>query len=189
MLARRNLADTQNRGSLDATDFCIAMYFTEATTSGQLASIPDSLPPNLYDWASGKFDAATSHSTGSSVQPSFSPSLFSTGPVQFQYTGELQTQLTDRGAALSILPRPAAGPEPSAFSQSNPFRKSPTLRWDVAPAEKTDCDRWFDDLDTAKKGYIDGGVAIPFMTQSNLSEEVLGHIWWVSVATISAEWI
>lgn len=56
MLARRNLADTQHRGSLDATDFCIAMYLIQAIMSGQLSFVPNSLPPGLYDQASGKFD-------------------------------------------------------------------------------------------------------------------------------------
>src|SRR5579872_6737835 len=101
-LAHRNLADTQNRGSLDAVDFCIAMYLIQATMSGQLSFVPTTLPPGLYDQPSGKFDAVVSQSTGSSIQPSPSTSRFPAGPLQPQYTGGLQSQLTGRGPAPSI---------------------------------------------------------------------------------------
>ena len=48
------------------------MYFIKATMSGQLPSLPITLPPGLYDQASGKFDTAAIDTIGSS--PQFSPS-------------------------------------------------------------------------------------------------------------------
>ncbi|KAF9792085.1 hypothetical protein BJ322DRAFT_10672 [Thelephora terrestris] len=172
-----NLADTKNRGSLDATDFCIAMYLIQATMSGQLSFVPTSLPPGLYDQASGKFDAVASHSTGGSLQPSPSTSRFPVGPIQPQYTGGLQAQLTGRGPAPIIPPRPAAVPGPSTFNQPTPFGTPPAPPWDITPAEKATSDRFFEGLDTTKKGYIEADAAVPFMMQSNLPEEVLAQIW------------
>lgn len=172
-----NLADTQNRGSLDATDFCIAMYLIQATMSGQLPFVPTSLPPGLYDQAFGRVDAVATHSTGSSLQPSPSTSRFPIGPIQPQYTSGLQAQLTGRGAAPSIPPRPAAAPGPSTFNQPSPFGAPPAPHWDITPTEKANSDRYFDGLDTAKKGYIEADAAVPFMMQSNLPEDVLAQIW------------
>jgi len=169
VLARRNLADTQNRGSLDATDFCIAMYLIQSTMSGQLSFVPTSLPPGLYDQVSGKFDAVVSHATGSSSQLSPSTNRFP--------ASALQPQLTSRGPPPSIPPRPAAVPGVSTFNHATPFGIPPAPQWDIAPAEKANSDRFFDGLDTAKKDYIEAGAAVPFMMQSNLPEDVLAQIW------------
>ena len=177
MFARRNLADTQNRGSLDATDFCIAMYLIQATMSGQLSFVPTSLPPGLYDQASGKVDAVISHTTGSSSQLSPSASRFPTGTLQPQYTGGLQPQLTGRGAPPSVPPRPTTVPGASTFNQTTPFSAPPAPQWDISPTEKANSDRFFEGLDTAKKGYIETASAVPFMMQSNLPEDVLAQIW------------
>ncbi|QRV74778.1 hypothetical protein RhiJN_02793 [Ceratobasidium sp. AG-Ba] len=49
----RNLADTQARGFLDETDFIIGMFFIQAAMSGTLQIMPTSLPPGLYEQASG----------------------------------------------------------------------------------------------------------------------------------------
>jgi epidermal growth factor receptor substrate 15 len=185
LCSHRNLADTQNRGSLDATDFCIAMYIIQATMSGQLSFVPTSLPPGLYDQASGKFDAVATHATGSSLQPSPSTSRFPAGPVQPQYTGGLQPQLTGRGPAPNIPPRSSVVTGPSKFNQPTPFGVSPTPQWDITPTEKANSDRFFDGLDTTKKGYIEADAAVPFMMQSNLSEEVLAQIWWGFVVTLA----
>ena len=167
----RNLADTQNRGSLDAIDFCIAMYLIQATMLGQLSLIPTTLPPGLYDQASERPDAVVSQPSGSSLQPSPSTSRFPAGPLQLQYTGGLQSQLTGREPAPSIPPRPAVAPGPSTL---NP---PPVTQWDITPAEKANSDRFFDGLDTGKKGYIEAKAVVPFMMKSNLSEDVLADIW------------
>ncbi|EMD31714.1 hypothetical protein CERSUDRAFT_100179 [Gelatoporia subvermispora B] len=49
-----SLADTKNRGALDATDFAIAMHLIQASMSGQIPNIPSTLPPSLYEQAGGK---------------------------------------------------------------------------------------------------------------------------------------
>ena len=160
------------------------MYLIQATMSGQLSFVPTSLPPGLYDQASGKFDAVASHSTGSSLQPSPSTSRFPAGPLQPQYTGGLQAQLTGRGPAPTIPPRSAAVPGPSTFNPPTPFGAPPAPQWDITPAEKATSDRFFDGLDATKKGSIEADAAVPFMMQSNLPEEVLAQIWCVLVVTL-----
>ncbi|OCH95289.1 hypothetical protein OBBRIDRAFT_788483 [Obba rivulosa] len=185
-----NLADTKNRGALDATDFAIAMYLIQASMSGQVQNLPSTLPPSLYEQAGGKtlFEQVTTHATGDSV--SYSPSLTGVFPgrpvstIQPQFTGSgsiLQPQLTGQLKQIVSAPplpaRSALGTSTSVF----PFAQSPaasqTQHWDVAPAEKASADRLFDGLDTQKRGYIEGDIAVPFMLQSKLSKDVLAQIW------------
>ncbi|EMD38668.1 hypothetical protein CERSUDRAFT_113843 [Gelatoporia subvermispora B] len=185
-----NLADTKNRGALDATDFAIAMYLIQASMSGQLPNIPSTLPPSLYEQAGGKspFEQVVSHATGDSM--SYSPSLSGVFPgrpvstIQPQFTGSgsiLQPQLTGQlkpGSSAPPLPaRSALGTSTSVF----PFAQAPAApsvqHWDVTPAEKESADRLFAGLDTQQRGYIEGDVAVPFMLQSKLPKDALAQIW------------
>ncbi|KAI0646793.1 hypothetical protein C8Q79DRAFT_587739 [Trametes meyenii] len=191
-----NLADTKSRGALDATDFTIAMYLIQASMSGQLQSIPATLPPFLYDQAT---HGIVPQATGDSghISPSFT-GTFSSRPVQPQYTGQtlssLQPQVTGQTFS-SIQPQttgqlrspPTAPPLPSrtaapaSSSSTFPFLQQQstgaTPQWDVTSQEKANSDRIFDSLDTQKKGFIEGDVAVPFMLQSKLPEDVLAQVW------------
>jgi epidermal growth factor receptor substrate 15 len=179
----RNLADTQDRGFLDSTDFAIGMYLIQASMSGQLSAIPGSLPPGLYEQAAG-VQQVSAHTTGTSG--SFSPITGAfpqpqkRSSIVVQYTG--QSQLSQPVTA----PRLPSRTVPSAFG-SSPFSSPPrneyTSRWDVTAAEKASSDRFFDGLDTQKRGYIEGEVAVPFMLDSKLSGEDLAQIWQVLLYT------
>ncbi len=188
--AHRSLADTKNRGSLDATDFTIAMYLIQASMSGQLQNIPQTLSPFLYDQAqNGIVPQATGDSGHTS--PSFTGS-FSSRTLQPQYTGhalsQIQPQMT--GQTLSSIQPQTTGPlrstvatplpARSALSTSSPFiqRQTTGAQWDVTPQEKASSDRLFESLDPQKRGFIEGDVAVPFMLQSKLPEEVLAQIWY-----------
>jgi epidermal growth factor receptor substrate 15 len=180
----RNLADTQDRGALDITDFTIGMYFIQAVMSRQLSVIPLSLPPGLYQQAAGHTQSKGSHVSNNSG--SFSPvgSTFSQSKpssVQPQYTGQnvLQpnyTGISPPKAPSSIPSRPPASP----FTAS-PFGQpaAQNIRWDVSPSEKIVADRYFDDMDVNKRGYVDGDAAVPFMLKSGLGSEDLARIWHV----------
>lgn len=54
----------------------------------------------------------------------------------------------------------------------------------MTPAEKATADKWFDSLDTAKRGYIEGDIAVPFMLESGLSGDELAAIWWAAFVII-----
>ncbi|OSX64638.1 hypothetical protein POSPLADRAFT_1166744 [Postia placenta MAD-698-R-SB12] len=187
-----NLADTKNRGALDATDFTIAMYLIQACMSGQVHTLPATLPPGLYEQAGGKgpFDGVAVHTTGGSS--TYSPSLNSSFPrpvsmLEPQYTGQgspLQPQMTgpmrSTPTAPSLPPRSALSN--AATASAFPFLQQQTTGatqqpWDVTPAEKASADRLFEGLDTQKRGYIEGDIAVPFMLLSKLPEDVLAHVW------------
>ncbi|KAG6878787.1 hypothetical protein C0993_008086 [Termitomyces sp. T159_Od127] len=175
-----SLADTQDRGALDSTDFAIAMYFIQALMSGQLAFLPTVLPPGLYQQAGGMSNQGSvrSHMTGNSG--SFSPlsGVFSQtrSTIQPQYTGQSQL-LQPNHTGFSATPKPPAlpaRPNPSTFS---PQRNGQMPQWDITPEDKASSDKFFDELDTTRSGYIEGDVAVPFMLKSKLPGEELARVW------------
>ncbi|KAF8636468.1 hypothetical protein AX17_003284 [Amanita inopinata Kibby_2008] len=182
-----NLADTRDRGALDVTDFIIGMYFIQAVMSGQLSVIPPSLPPGLYQQATGNPSQATirSHVTGGSgsfspISNNFAQNRLST--VQPQYTGQStlpHDHVSVPSSSQKVPPNiPARSTAPASFPTS-PYtlHASQSVQWDVTTAEKATADRFFDELDTHKHGYIEGDVAVPFMLKSNLPGEDLARVW------------
>ncbi|KAJ3481622.1 hypothetical protein NLI96_g7540 [Meripilus lineatus] len=181
-----NLADSKKRGALDLTDFIVAMYFVQGSMSGQLQTLPSTLPSSIYDQASGKGsrEGVLSHSTGDSGTlgqsgfGSFSGRPVST--IQPQYTGQnlgLQPQLTGQAfrTAARSPPLPARS---SVASSPPPFNvPSPSVQWDVTPAEKARSDALFDSRDTQKNGYIEADVAVPLFVQSKLPDDILAQVW------------
>lgn len=163
------------------------MYLIQATLSEQLSFVPTTLPPGLYDQASGKFEALVHTTTGNSSQLSPSTSRFPLGALQQQHTGPVQTQITGRGPPPSIPPRPTVVPGANAFSHSSPFGAPPVPQWDITPAEKVNSDRFFDGLDKPKKGFIEADAAVPFMMQSGLPEDVLAQIWCACVVEFGVQ--
>jgi epidermal growth factor receptor substrate 15 len=190
------MSDTHNRGSLDVADFIVAMYLIQGLMSGQLTFIPTSIPPGLYEMASGKGlpgSRVTSHATGNSG--SFSPGLPTTfpqnsgpgivqpqmtgRPIQPQYSGQLpQQQFTGQLSQHQTGSKP--GLTRNTFA-SPPFAANSVgqsqLAWDITPTEKASADKYFDTLDTHRRGYIEADVAVPFMLQSKLPEDVLALVW------------
>lgn len=185
----RNLADTQKRGSLDSADFSVAMYLIQACMSGQLSFVPSSLPPGLYEQASGKsFEGVIAHSTGGSSQVSSAMagsfnSRLPSGPIQPQYTGSQPLQPQTTGSRSRLGPgSPPSLPSRPAPSSTNAFMHPQSTghpQWDITATEKASADQFFDQLDTPKRGFVEGDIVVPFMLQSNLPEDVLAHIWCV----------
>jgi epidermal growth factor receptor substrate 15 len=172
------------------------MYLIQGSMSGQLTFVPTSIPPGLYEMASGKGLPASkipSHTTGNSG--SFSPGLSTTfpqntgpgivqpqitgRPLQPQYSGQaLQQQFTGQlsqhqtGSKSGLARNTAASPPFAANSVAQS-----QLAWDITPTEKASSDKFFDTLDAHRRGYVEADVVVPFMLQSKLPEDVLALVW------------
>lgn len=94
-------------------------------------------------------------------------------------------------AAMTTLPPPppassAAATAPISQAQLRPQQTGPAgaaggqSGWAISPAEKQESDQWFDQLDSARKGQLEGEQAVGFFGQSGLGVEVLAKIWCVS---------
>ncbi|KAJ9096767.1 hypothetical protein QFC21_005037 [Naganishia friedmannii] len=174
-----NLADTQQRGSLDLPDFILAMYFIQHTMAGAFKSLPPVLPAGLYEQASGGRPKPPPLPT-SPIARQMTGNMSSTGSptpsmITRQMTGSgapIQPQRTGQGysAPPAVPSRQFSG---SSYMPSQPAQQA----WDIKSEEKQAADSFFDGLDTMKRGFIEGDVAVPFMIQSGLPEGVLAQIW------------
>ncbi|KAF9279068.1 hypothetical protein BGZ68_008147 [Mortierella alpina] len=179
-----SLADTKQRGSLDITDFTIAMYYIQHTMDGSIASLPTTLPASILKACSiaggGVSGAGLISSpvmgaqtlprqlTGGNLNVHSSP-----GFVGRQLTGSL-------GMTSSPLAKQNTG---GAGSSSNLFGASDNVPWDISPEEKAKFDRFFDQLDKNGTGVIGGEEASRFFMNSRLPESVLAQIWDLSDIT------
>ncbi|KAF9345162.1 hypothetical protein BGX26_003457 [Mortierella sp. AD094] len=68
------LADTEHRGSLDITDFSIAMYYIRHTMDGSIKNLPAVLPPSVLKACTGSSSLAK-QSTGNLFGGSSSPDI------------------------------------------------------------------------------------------------------------------
>ncbi|PCH38709.1 EF-hand [Wolfiporia cocos MD-104 SS10] len=89
--------------------------------------------------------------------------------------GSLLLQPQPTSPAFGSAPFSSPMPSPTAESSLFPAMQSPA--WDIKPADKTRFDGFFDQLDTSRKGYIEGNTAVAFFSKSKLPESVLAGIW------------
>ena len=158
------LADTEQRGALVQTEFVIAMHLLTSMKAGTLRGLPHVLPAALYEAATRRMPA-----------PRQSPQT--TGPV----ASAIPRQLSG-SAHMRPMPRSPLGPQPTgglAPQVTGPLQPQMTgsSDWLVSPADKARFDQFYNDLDKTNKGYITGEEAVPFLSQSNLSEDALAQVW------------
>ncbi|KAM5484786.1 hypothetical protein McanCB56680_002301 [Microsporum canis] len=144
-----NLADSMQRGALDATEFIIAMHLLTAYKSGALRGIPQSLPPGLYEAAARR--GVARNSTGSRSIPDVPP--------------------------VPAIPKQFSGPGHVPRAQSPLSQVHTGNDWLITPQDKAHFDNVFSTVDKARTGYINGDQAVGFFTNARLQEEVLAHIW------------
>ncbi|EXJ92145.1 hypothetical protein A1O3_00695 [Capronia epimyces CBS 606.96] len=146
-----SLADTQNRGALDVTEFVIAMHLLASYKSGQMRGVPSTLPPGLFEAASRRPPARV----GSGSRPGSSAIT-----QQFSgYNARPQSPITRQQVTTPL----------SAQSTGD--------GWVITPADKARFDAIFATVDRQGRGFIDGEQAVEFFSNARLSEEILAQIW------------
>ncbi|KAG5949777.1 hypothetical protein E4U53_005773 [Claviceps sorghi] len=142
------LADTELRGALVLPEFVIAMHLLTSIKTGALRSLPTVLPAGLYESATNR--GAAPRQTPSHTGPA--------GAIPRQLSGQAQMRT---GSPLS----------------GRPASQGAGHDWAVSPADKAKFDQIYVTIDKTNKGFITGEEAVPFFSQSNLSEDVLAQIW------------
>ncbi|OJJ47946.1 hypothetical protein ASPZODRAFT_166022 [Penicilliopsis zonata CBS 506.65] len=161
------LADTKQRGALDATEFIIAMHLLTAYKSGAMRGIPQILPPGLYDAATrrGNLRSSVGSRSGLDVPP--------VPAIPKQFTGP-----TPQRTQSPISRQPFTSPLSAQSTGGGDF-------WLITPQEKAQFDTIFATVDTAKAGMINGEQAVGFFMNAQLPEETLAQIW--DLADIDAD--
>ncbi|KAH7040681.1 uncharacterized protein B0I36DRAFT_311243 [Microdochium trichocladiopsis] len=158
------LADTEQRGALVLAEFVIAMHLLTSMKSGALRSLPTILPAALYE-------AATRRPTAARQSPAPTGTI-SAIPRQLSGTAQVRTS--------SPLGRPPMSPQGTGIAQ-----QTTGSDWLVTPVDKARFDQFYVDLDKTNKGFITGEEAVPFLSQSGLTEDALAQIW--DLADINSE--
>ncbi|GAB5589486.1 hypothetical protein Unana1_04386 [Umbelopsis nana] len=165
-----NLADARRSGTLNQTEFVIAMHYIAGVMDSSISSLPATLPPAVYNSAAGRTTPTSPVTRQFSGERSLSPSFMQRFPtsspslqkqaISPQFTGPpLQSQ-----ASLSIA---SAFPAPAANN----------VRWDVTDQEKQKFDNFFDKIDSRGTGVVQGNDAVEFFQNSRLPETELAQIW------------
>ncbi|KAF2858616.1 hypothetical protein K470DRAFT_127680 [Piedraia hortae CBS 480.64] len=141
------LADREQRGAVDQTEFIVAMHLLMSMKSRAMPALPTVLPQGLYDAAARRGAPPPSRGSGAAA-PSAIPRQFTGGAIN----APPRTQ--------SPLSRPLASPS-----------------WQISPQEKAHSDQIFSTIDTANHGVIGGDQAVQFFSKSQLPEDTLASIW------------
>ncbi|KAI8354042.1 hypothetical protein BD560DRAFT_484518 [Blakeslea trispora] len=149
------LADVRQSGTLNQAEFIIAMHYIAKLMDGSLTSLPDKLPPAVFQSANG---GSTPLARNMTIQ---SPSFHNTR--QSMMTPPQRARTIDSLGSL-------------AFGPSAPIHE-PIQQWDVTAQEKQQFDAYFDKIDSTKAGLIQGKEAVEFFKNSRLPETDLAHIW------------
>ncbi|KAI1173043.1 hypothetical protein F4777DRAFT_478481 [Nemania sp. FL0916] len=160
------LADTEQRGGLVLTEFVIAMHLLTSMKTGALRALPALLPAALYEAATRRASSASRQS------PTMTTASVSAIPRQLSGSAQPRTS--------SPLGRPPLGAQAQAQGIGIGIGIPPQTTggdWLVTPADKAKYDQFYTDLDKTNKGFITGEEAVPFLSQSRLSEDVLAQIW------------
>ncbi|KAI0429779.1 hypothetical protein F5Y09DRAFT_248649 [Xylaria sp. FL1042] len=154
------------RGGLVLTEFVIAMHLLTSMKTGALRALPSILPAPLYE-------AATRRGPPASRQ---SPTVTGTpvSAIPRQLSGSAQPRTS------SPLGRPPLGAQGVGVPPQTTGGD-----WLISPVDKAKYDQFYADLDKTNKGYITGEEAVPFLSQSKLSEDALAQIW--DLADINSE--
>ncbi|KAL4208196.1 hypothetical protein CU097_011449 [Rhizopus azygosporus] len=149
-----NLADVRQSGTLNEAEFIIAMHYIAKLMDGTLKALPDKLPPAVFQSATGS--AAQSPLVRNMASPAITRQASIMTPPQ-------RARTIDSLGSLAFGAPPATG--------------SIDLDWDVTPQERQQFNVYFDKIDSAHSGYIQGKEAVEFFKNSRLPESELAHIW------------
>ncbi|GAB5586390.1 hypothetical protein Unana1_01290 [Umbelopsis nana] len=163
-----SLADTRKSGTLNQTEFVVAMYYIARCMEGS-TDIPPSLPPAIYAAAAGRTTSASGspqvrHNVPQIPRQSTGPQAMTASPVQ-----PIARQFTGASSAFSPMLSRANTISPSLPPNSN--------KWIISPEDRRKFDVFFDKIDVGKLGCIQGADAVEFFQNSRLPDTDLAHIW------------
>ncbi|MCJ1474984.1 hypothetical protein MMC13_003644 [Lambiella insularis] len=164
-----NLADTEQRGMLNVTEFIIAMHLLASYKIGALRALPQTLPPGLYEAAARR--GAPSRPVSGSRQTSEAPPI---SAVSRQFSGAIPQRTSS-----PLTRAPYDSPTQPPGSQTTPGA------WTITPQEKTRFDGIFSKVDVENRGYVTGEQAVGFFSNSRLPEDDLAQIW--DLADVNSE--
>ncbi|CAG8484671.1 11960_t:CDS:10 [Ambispora gerdemannii] len=148
------LADTKNRGHLDLTEFIIAMYFVHNSMNNNIQTLPQTLPPGLYEEATVAAGGGSSNDLDLPTSPAFSPRTIATTTSPSPYsTGSPRFKPQQQQTSL-LISRESSETASSFFDGG--IANASEDAWDISPQDKANFDAHFSKLDGSNRGFITG---------------------------------
>lgn len=142
------LADTRNSGTLNKTEFIIAIHYISRLMKNPSLTLPTSLPSEVYAEATGRFASSMRrHNTMAS-------------PIALDNKNQSYSSPTISQMPNSSLLNTTEGSFPM-----------------IPPEEIERYSAYFDQLDCDQSGFIDAEEAVYFFSHSQLPDAELGRIW------------
>lgn len=157
------LADREQKGALDQTEFIVAMHLLTSMKTRAMGALPNILPPGLYE-AAARRGVPNRQTSGPTAIPR-------------QVSGSSAGNIPRTQSPLARTPAYGAPPTQSAQSTGVP--------WLITPADKGKFDSFFNSIDVQRRGILNGEQAVSFFSDSRLPEETLASIW--DLADINSE--
>ncbi|KAK4512856.1 Ubiquitin-conjugating enzyme E2 4 [Mucor velutinosus] len=152
------LADTRNSGTLNKTEFIIAMHYISRLMKDPTVVLPPKLPSQVYAEATGRF--------ASSIRRHHTTTIAS--------RSRASSNASMAGYTSPVISHMMSGPTATASTVN-----STSIAGDIALAaqEKEKYSAYFQQLDTDGSGFIDADEAVYFFSHSRLPNSELGRIW------------
>ena len=179
--------DVGHKGYLTRDEFAAAMHLVKWRKDGH--HIPTSLPPGFLsgtstqpnDDAYGTGSRLTIANVPSRSEDRMRPTTPGAGP-----SGLRSSRSTPHLAPLRSHP-PSPNLSPLPTSQGFPMSPLPAEyvptqptsvgQWDISADERARYDRFFEQLDTSRQGYLTSEVAVPFFARAKLPNNIMATIW------------
>ncbi|RDX42687.1 EF-hand [Lentinus brumalis] len=193
-----DMVDIGHKGYLTREEFAVAMHLVKIRKEGH--HLPSALPPGLLPTQEDE-DAYTG------IAADTPQHLQVPDGTSRPSSGHLLSASEDRTRPASSRPLlglrssrstpqlPTLGPlppsSPLATSASTPFPMSPlpgpmgyipsqatsVAQWNIKPEDRARYERYFEQLDTSRQGYLLSDVAVPFFARANLPNDIMATIW------------
>lgn len=154
------LADTRNSGTLNQTEFIIAMHYISRISSNPAFVLPKTLPSQTYAEATGKF--ATSIRRHKTTMVS-SPVMRNSTPKEIR--------------SPVIRNSPVVRNSSTAMEFHSPSISAYSHQVIVSSEEVERYKPYFYQLDTDNSDFIEAEEAVYFFSHSRLPDSELGVIW------------
>ncbi|CAH8592466.1 unnamed protein product [Schistosoma turkestanicum] len=182
-----DLSDIDNDGSLDQSEFIVAMHLVHRSLEGE--KLPDKLPQNLVPPEKEHYfqNSTSINNTMLCLPPITSDAEFNLALVPMQSTELNSKQNTGYMSTLvSAFPTDKTlctqsthtTPSVWALSSHQPYLQSYNCpEWSISPEEHSKNLRVFAALDTDADGLVSGPEVRDVLMQSGLPQDILAHIW------------
>ncbi|KAI0362738.1 EF-hand [Trametes cingulata] len=192
-----DLTDVGRKGYLTRDEFAVAMMLMKMRKDGH--HLPHSLPLGLLPTAAPSHDDAydgIAQEPAHGNAPSRPPPLHLAS--QSEDGGASSTLLPGSSNLRASRSTPQLGSPSAANPPTSPFATAPSTPfptsplpgthyvpaqattpsdWNITPEERARYDRFFDQLDSARKGYLLSDVAVPFFARAKLPNDVMATVW------------